>query len=265
MATFENFTYNPQRPLSHQSPSSNPDNGFAIFAIAVLAISATAFLTLTYYFFATKCYLRCQRRHNPSSHVSGNRARGHEDQVPVYLRGIDEFLTQELPAFLYIKNDQESSSFLKCAVCLNEFQDNEMLRILPKCSHAFHLDCIDVWLQSNSNCPLCRSTISCMNGYRFQKILAPNYSSQEDFVVIEASGADGTDRDQEISDSTSSHSSRNLEQQMEKFKKSRTYHETGDEGIDVRKKYGEFSVPPIRRSLSMDSLAGARVHSQFER
>lgn len=269
MATFQNFTYNSQSPLSSQSPSSNPDDGFAIFAIAVLAISATALLLLIYYFFATKCYLRCRRRHDPSSHVSGNRALGHEDQIPVYpyyLRGIDEFLIQELPAFLYIKNDQESSSFLKCMVCLNEFQDNEMLRILPKCIHAFHLDCIDVWLQSNSNCPLCRSTISCMDGYRLEKILAPNYSSdQEDFVVIEVSGEDGTDSDHEISDSSSSHSSRNMEQQMEKLKKSRTCHEMGGEGVDVREKHGEFSVPPIRRSLSMDSVVDSRVHSHFER
>ncbi|KZV34359.1 RING/U-box superfamily protein [Dorcoceras hygrometricum] len=248
MATYQNFTYNiPRTPLSSQSPSSNPDNGFAFFAIAVLAISATAFLLLTYCFFATKCYLRCQR-HGPSSHVSHDRATGHEDEVPAdpyYLRGIDEFLIKEIPAFLYMKNDQESSSFLKCVVCLNEFQENKMLRILPKCGHAFHLDCIDVWLQSSSNCPLCRSTISSMSGYRFEKILAPNYPSQEDFVVIEVTGEDGTDGDQEISDSSRSHFATNLEQTM------------GDEGIHVREKYGEFSVPPLRRSLSMTSALDA--------
>ncbi|XP_073148276.1 RING-H2 finger protein ATL16-like [Henckelia pumila] len=264
MAIFQNFTYNPQTPSPHQSPSSNPDNGFAIFAIAVLAISATAFLLLTYYFFATKCYLRCQRRRHPSTPSPE-----HEDEevpvYPYYSRGIDEFLVQEIPAFLYIKNDQGNGCFLKCVVCLNEFQDNEMLRILPKCSHAFHLDCIDVWLQSNSNCPLCRATISCMNGCGpFEKILA---LSQEEFVVIEVVGTDG---DQETSDSSSSssHSSRNLEQQqkMENLKKSRTFHEMGDhEGIDLREKYGEFCVPPMRRSLSMDSVVDSRVHSQFER
>ncbi|XP_073039238.1 RING-H2 finger protein ATL1-like [Primulina eburnea] len=227
MATFQNFTYNPPRPLSHQSPSSNPDNEFAIFSIAVLAISATAFLLLTCYFFTTRCYLRCQRRGH-SSHVSRNRVPGHEDQVPVYpyyLRGIDEFLIQEISSFSYIKNGQESSSFLKCVVCLNEFQENETLRILPNCGHAFHLQCIDVWLQSNSNFPLCRSTISRMNGFQFDKTLAPNYLRQEDFVVIEVTGEDETDEDEEISDSSRSHSGRNLEQKMEELKKSRTYHD----------------------------------------
>lgn len=46
-----------------------------------------------------------------------------------------------------------------CSVCLNEFQEGETLRLLPKCSHAFHLHCIDTWLRSHTNCPLCRASI----------------------------------------------------------------------------------------------------------
>lgn len=46
-----------------------------------------------------------------------------------------------------------------CSVCLAEFRDGDSLRLLPKCSHAFHLQCIDTWLKSQSNCPLCRASI----------------------------------------------------------------------------------------------------------
>ncbi|KAJ0984579.1 hypothetical protein J5N97_002935 [Dioscorea zingiberensis] len=46
-----------------------------------------------------------------------------------------------------------------CAVCLAEFRDGEDLRLLPKCSHAFHLPCIDTWLRSRVSCPLCRAPI----------------------------------------------------------------------------------------------------------
>lgn len=47
----------------------------------------------------------------------------------------------------------------ECSVCLSEFEDDESLRLLPKCNHAFHLTCIDTWLRSHTNCPLCRAPI----------------------------------------------------------------------------------------------------------
>lgn len=46
-----------------------------------------------------------------------------------------------------------------CAVCLAEFQEGDELRVLPKCSHAFHVPCIDTWLSSHTTCPLCRASI----------------------------------------------------------------------------------------------------------
>lgn len=47
----------------------------------------------------------------------------------------------------------------ECSVCLSEFQEDETLRILPKCNHAFHIPCIDTWLRSHTNCPMCRAGI----------------------------------------------------------------------------------------------------------
>lgn len=47
----------------------------------------------------------------------------------------------------------------ECSVCLNEFREDESLRLLPKCNHAFHVRCIDTWLKSHTNCPLCRAFI----------------------------------------------------------------------------------------------------------
>ncbi|CAL1374482.1 unnamed protein product [Linum trigynum] len=44
-----------------------------------------------------------------------------------------------------------------CAICLCEFEEGEELKTLPECVHSFHVGCIDMWLYSHSNCPMCRT------------------------------------------------------------------------------------------------------------
>ncbi|XP_043723818.1 RING-H2 finger protein ATL46-like [Telopea speciosissima] len=72
--------------------------------------------------------------------------------------GLDQAFIDALPVFLYkeIKGLKEP---FDCAVCLCEFSELDKLRLLPLCSHAFHINCIDTWLLSNSTCPLCRGTL----------------------------------------------------------------------------------------------------------
>ncbi|XP_058179588.1 E3 ubiquitin-protein ligase ATL6-like [Rhododendron vialii] len=59
-----------------------------------------------------------------------------------------------------IKHLKIGEGELSCAVCVSEFEDNETLRLLPKCDHVFHPDCIDLWLASHSTCPICRANLS---------------------------------------------------------------------------------------------------------
>ncbi|KAF9602633.1 hypothetical protein IFM89_030521 [Coptis chinensis] len=49
---------------------------------------------------------------------------------------------------------------LECAVCLNEFGNDETLRLLPKCDNVFHPECIDAWLASHTTCPVCRANLT---------------------------------------------------------------------------------------------------------
>ncbi|KAF9682198.1 hypothetical protein SADUNF_Sadunf05G0083700 [Salix dunnii] len=47
-----------------------------------------------------------------------------------------------------------------CAICLDDYAHGESIRVLPRCKHMFHKDCIDNWLSSrNSSCPICRDQI----------------------------------------------------------------------------------------------------------
>jgi hypothetical protein len=72
--------------------------------------------------------------------------------------GVDQALIDTLPVFLYgtIRGLKDGAD---CAVCLSEFGEADRLRLLPKCKHAFHHDCIDTWLLANSTCPLCRQSL----------------------------------------------------------------------------------------------------------
>ncbi|KAG8375582.1 hypothetical protein BUALT_Bualt10G0115500 [Buddleja alternifolia] len=69
--------------------------------------------------------------------------------------GIDRTTIEKLPFFRFssLKGSREG---LECSVCLSRFEDTEILRLLPRCRHAFHMNCIDKWLENHSSCPLCR-------------------------------------------------------------------------------------------------------------
>jgi hypothetical protein len=56
-------------------------------------------------------------------------------------------------------DDDDGQQHRECAVCLSDFEEEDDLRLLPGCKHVFHKDCIDVWFQSHSTCPLCRASL----------------------------------------------------------------------------------------------------------
>ncbi|KAL9154286.1 hypothetical protein ABFS82_10G104900 [Erythranthe guttata] len=73
--------------------------------------------------------------------------------------GVDKTVVESLPFFRF-SSLKGSRQGLECSVCLAKFEDVEILRLLPKCKHAFHIDCIDRWLEKHSTCPLCRRRVS---------------------------------------------------------------------------------------------------------
>jgi hypothetical protein len=100
-------------------------------------------------------------------------------------------------------NDTDSPDRDCCAICLDEYTEGDILRILP-CGHAFHKPCADKWflrrhskISSDSNsCPICKETVRVKSGWSTMAIflpctiltnpslLFPFYESKVDFQVL---------------------------------------------------------------------------------
>jgi hypothetical protein len=58
-------------------------------------------------------------------------------------------------------NDDEKSesSVPKCPVCWEAYAENDKIcwSRNPRCNHAFHVECIKLWLLTHARCPVCRN------------------------------------------------------------------------------------------------------------
>lgn len=116
----------------------------------VIAIAIIALFILVLF-----CVLvnQWRRRSSAADATTGRRLRRR--------RGLDPSALAALPVVPYaeVRKHKSGGGVLECAVCLAAFGDGDEVRFLPQCSHAFHPDCIDPWLESHVTCPLCRANL----------------------------------------------------------------------------------------------------------
>ncbi|KAE9613399.1 hypothetical protein Lal_00015957 [Lupinus albus] len=161
----------PSYSSSIASSSGNKISPAILFMIVILAV---VFFILG----ALHLLVRFLTKHrSSSSSISQSNRYNHMSESDAYQRqlqqlfhlhdsGLDQAFIDALPVFLYKEIIGLKEPF-DCAVCLCEFLENDNLRLLPTCNHAFHIHCIDTWLLSNSTCPLCRGTLYA-SGYPFE-------------------------------------------------------------------------------------------------
>ncbi|KAL0410001.1 UNVERIFIED_CONTAM: RING-H2 finger protein ATL1 [Sesamum latifolium] len=118
--------------------------------ISMLGIVLTSLAIIVYHFFLIKY---CMSRHRAAT--------TQPEPAPAAApspTGIDDKLLQTIPIFTFsaVKRDMDQE---ECVVCLGELEDDDLVRLLPNCSHAFHLPCIDRWFAGHASCPVCRSSI----------------------------------------------------------------------------------------------------------
>ncbi|CAA0842546.1 RING-H2 finger protein ATL68 [Striga hermonthica] len=70
--------------------------------------------------------------------------------------GLDPAVINSYPKFVFTRKGGACDSV--CSICLCEYREGEMLRMLPDCRHSFHVMCVDAWLKLNASCPVCRSS-----------------------------------------------------------------------------------------------------------
>ncbi|KAF3631739.1 RING-H2 finger protein ATL54 [Capsicum chacoense] len=154
----------PPTPLPRPQLSSKHHQNIAPFVIISVALFASLFILVSYYLIIVKNCLNFNRRRTPSPQ---DEEVFDENRAPVidhpiwYINtiGLQPSVIDKITILKYKRGDGIVEG-TNCSVCLNEFQDDESLRLLPNCKHAFHIRCIDTWLRSHTNCPLCRSCIT---------------------------------------------------------------------------------------------------------
>ncbi|KAF3339696.1 E3 ubiquitin-protein ligase ATL42-like protein [Carex littledalei] len=136
------------------APTPGPTVYFRPSVAIVIGIFAMMFsLTFLLLMYAKYC-------HNNSPGLSANDAdvflspdRAHSPPT-----GIAKAVIESLPFFRFSAL-RGSRAGMECAVCLSPYTDAELLRLLPACKHAFHMSCVDQWLERHSSCPLCRAPV----------------------------------------------------------------------------------------------------------
>ncbi|XP_004292598.1 PREDICTED: RING-H2 finger protein ATL54-like [Fragaria vesca subsp. vesca] len=162
--------------IPYRCPCKHPKS--KTFIVVGSALAAIALLVICGYFLYVKYYKNrrsSQPQPQPQPQQEEETLHRHDNQAelfideehgPVvdhpiwYIRtvGLEQSLISSISVCQYKKGDGLVEG-TECAVCLSEFQEDETLRLLPKCDHAFHIPCIDTWLTSHTNCPLCRAPI----------------------------------------------------------------------------------------------------------
>ncbi|KAF7813587.1 RING-H2 finger protein ATL52-like [Senna tora] len=152
--------------LTSSSPLSNSDqkSNMPMLYYGLVVVATAAIVLAVYNLIVIK---RCGRRHMPPPSQPTNIG------VVEERRSLSRNL---LSSFKYKKEAEEEEEEGEgglgisrrsgrdceedsCAVCLSGFEEGEEVRKLPRCNHCFHVMCIDMWLYSHFDCPICRTPV----------------------------------------------------------------------------------------------------------
>ncbi|CAI9767025.1 unnamed protein product [Fraxinus pennsylvanica] len=186
----------PTPPPTPCPPLASPKRHMSTILILIICVLGATFMVISYLSIRRYRSRNSRRRNSVPLENSAREDFIDENQGPVvdhpiwYIRtvGLHQSIIDSIAVFKY-KSGEGLIEGTDCSVCLSGFQENESLRLLPKCSHAFHVPCIDTWLRSNKRCPLCRAPIVSNTNAADQTnevdTHSSNLGSQEEELVLE--------------------------------------------------------------------------------
>ncbi|KAK1436948.1 hypothetical protein QVD17_02732 [Tagetes erecta] len=121
----------------------------------IVALVVVLILVFLFHIYANWLW---HRRQQTIDGANNRRIQNQQPGVTVLRRGLDAAFLKTLPLVEF--NPKDFKDGLECSVCLSELEEKEKTRILPKCNHVFHAECIDMWFHSHSTCPICRNSVS---------------------------------------------------------------------------------------------------------
>ncbi|XP_039010474.1 RING-H2 finger protein ATL74-like [Hibiscus syriacus] len=83
-----------------------------------------------------------------------------------------------------------------CAICLEEYVKGEKVRVLPRCKHMFHKECIEEWLEVPSlHCPICRDRVleHCLQSARTNNCRTQRHYSDNQLQLLALYGTGDLD------------------------------------------------------------------------
>lgn len=231
------------------------------FIIVASTLAAAAFLVVCGYFLYVRYYKNRRTRSSsqpqqpplPDLHQHHHAEFIDEEHGPMvdhpiwYIRtvGLQQSLISSITVCQYKKGDGLVEG-TECAVCLNEFQEDETLRLLPKCDHAFHVPCIDTWLTSHTNCPMCRAPII-MTG----ATTLPPQPPQPEPNIVDSSQPEEETQVEILENTGESSTTGGVENEICETR-------TGA-GEDIIDKQICIYQEPRRRSVSIDSSSASKI------
>ncbi|KAG5515082.1 hypothetical protein RHGRI_036205 [Rhododendron griersonianum] len=142
--------------------------------ILIIIIFAIIFLSTCFYFYYhfISLYIPSSSTTtiNTAAATSNNNSLSSSSPPVPQPLGLNPAAISNLPVFPHRStavSDVESGSCgsnstvreSECSICLGLFEDEEIVKVLPKCQHAYHSECVDKWLSARSSCPLCRASL----------------------------------------------------------------------------------------------------------